>query len=257
MIAVIGILSGLIVVSMSGTTQKATIAKAQIFSNSLRNSLMSNLVSEWRFDNNVNDSWGMNNGTITGATYDNSNNDCVYGSCLLFTGTLTEYAQMPAISTITTGTPFIISVWVYPQIGASYQTILGYNSNHRLLIQNNGTLLSQQGPNFYSETGAIAYNQWSHILYWNDGTQEKWYVNGKQSGSANPMVAAEWDLAFNVGQYDLVNYPYKGRIDELRIYNATIPLSQIKKDYYSGLNSLLLSRQINKYDYMQRLVGLR
>ena len=35
-IAIIGILSGLIVVSMSGVTQKATIAKAQVFSNSLR-----------------------------------------------------------------------------------------------------------------------------------------------------------------------------------------------------------------------------
>ena len=32
-IAVIGILSGLIVVSMSGVTNKATIAKAQVFSN--------------------------------------------------------------------------------------------------------------------------------------------------------------------------------------------------------------------------------
>jgi len=71
-IATIGILSGLIVVSMSGVTNKATIAKGQIFSNSLRNSLMANLVSEWKFDqvNNPStdqtpDSWsGGNNGTL-------------------------------------------------------------------------------------------------------------------------------------------------------------------------------------------------
>jgi prepilin-type N-terminal cleavage/methylation domain-containing protein len=36
-IAIIGILSGLIVVSMGGVTQKANIAKAQVFSNSLKN----------------------------------------------------------------------------------------------------------------------------------------------------------------------------------------------------------------------------
>jgi prepilin-type N-terminal cleavage/methylation domain-containing protein len=41
-IAIIGILSGLIVVTMNGVTQKANIAKAQVFSNSLRNALMLN-----------------------------------------------------------------------------------------------------------------------------------------------------------------------------------------------------------------------
>jgi prepilin-type N-terminal cleavage/methylation domain-containing protein len=67
-IAIIGILSGLIVVSMSGVTQKATIAKAQVFSNSLRNSLMLNLISEWKLDGNANDSWsGGNNGTWYGS----------------------------------------------------------------------------------------------------------------------------------------------------------------------------------------------
>jgi len=49
-IAIIGILSGLIIVSMNGITNSATVAKAQVFSNSLRNALMMNLVSEWKFD---------------------------------------------------------------------------------------------------------------------------------------------------------------------------------------------------------------
>ena len=49
-IAIIGILSGLIVVSMSGVTEKANIAKSQVFSNSLRNSLMINTVSQYNFN---------------------------------------------------------------------------------------------------------------------------------------------------------------------------------------------------------------
>jgi prepilin-type N-terminal cleavage/methylation domain-containing protein len=56
-IAIIGILSALIIVGMSSTTQKATIAKAQVFSNSLRNSLMNNLISEWKFNGS-----GLNDG---------------------------------------------------------------------------------------------------------------------------------------------------------------------------------------------------
>ena len=49
-IAIIGILSGLIVVAMGGVTQKATIAKSQIFSNSLRNSLMLDILAQYTFD---------------------------------------------------------------------------------------------------------------------------------------------------------------------------------------------------------------
>lgn len=247
--AIIGILSGLIVVTMNGVTDKANIAKSQVFSNSLKNAAMANLISEWKFDNSVADSWGLNNGTLTGATYDNTSGDCVYGGCLSFGGTLGEYVQMSAIPSITTGTPFMISVWVYPQLGAGYQTIMGYNNTHRLLIQGDGTMLSQQNGNFYSATGDIAYGSWSHVLYWNDGTQEKWYVNGKQSGSVHAIVDAEWNGAFKVGQYDLVNYPYKGRIDEIRIFNSAATISFIENQYYAGLNSLLINGGMSKEEY--------
>ena len=56
-IAVIGILSGLIVVSMGGITTKANIAKLQVFSNSIKNSLMSDFVAEYRLDGNMTDTW--------------------------------------------------------------------------------------------------------------------------------------------------------------------------------------------------------
>ncbi|MFA5431487.1 MAG: LamG-like jellyroll fold domain-containing protein [Candidatus Paceibacterota bacterium] len=102
-IAIIGILSGLIVVSMSSVTQKANIAKAQVFSNSLRNSLMANIVTEWKFDgltidgsaasdNDVLDTWGgTNNGNVSLSLLANRpivkrDSNCVSGSCLYFDG---------------------------------------------------------------------------------------------------------------------------------------------------------------------------
>jgi prepilin-type N-terminal cleavage/methylation domain-containing protein len=99
-IAIIGILSGLIVITMSGTTQKATIAKAQVFSNSLRNSLMMNIIGEWKFDElttaidgtAIQDSWGgVNNGTLdtNSVAADStdklrSGTDCISDKCLYF-----------------------------------------------------------------------------------------------------------------------------------------------------------------------------
>lgn len=255
-IAIVGILSGLIIVGMNSSIQSATIAKAQVFSASLRDSLLMNLVSEWKFDNNVNDSWGLNNGTLTGAAYDNNTGDCIYGGCLSFSGTLNEYVQMPAIPSLATGTSFILSVWIYPEATATYKAIMGYNSTHRLLIAVDGSLLSQQDGNFSSAAGAIPFNAWSYVLYWNDGTQEKWYINGKQSGATHATALAEWDAAFKVGQYDLVNYPYKGRIDEIRIYNSTVPLSFIAEQHYSGLNRLLANNEITKENYQNRTQSL-
>lgn len=255
-IAIVGILSGLIIVGMSSSVKSAGLAKAQIFASSLRDSLLMNLVSEWKFDGNVNDSWGNNNGTLTGATYDNTTSDCVYNSCLSFTGVVSENVQMPAIATLATGTPFILAAWVYPQTVPSYGTIMGYDSLHRLLIRNDGAMLSQQDGDFTSAVGAIAYNTWSYVLYWNDGTQEKWYVNGKQSGSTHATANAEWNSAFKIGQYDSVNYPYKGRIDEIRIYNSTVPLSSIIEQYYSGLVRLYANKEINRSEYGQRLNSL-
>ena len=107
-IAIIGILSGLIVVSMSGVTEKANVAKSQVFANSLKNSLMLNLVSEWKFDSitdytvdgggnkivgningNIVDSWGAagySHGTASGGPILKEEKDCVVGKCLYFDG---------------------------------------------------------------------------------------------------------------------------------------------------------------------------
>ena len=95
-IAIIGILSGLIITTMSGATESARIAKLKVYSNSVRDSLGANLVSEWKFDegigNVINDSWGINTGTWTGPLAPNTSpnfrpqSECISGQCLAFDG---------------------------------------------------------------------------------------------------------------------------------------------------------------------------
>ncbi len=61
-IAIVGILAGLIILTMSNATEQARIAKLKVYSNSVRDSLGSNLVSEWKFEDgsgtSIKDSWG-------------------------------------------------------------------------------------------------------------------------------------------------------------------------------------------------------
>jgi len=45
-------------------------------------------------------------------------------------------------------------------------------------------------------------------------------------------------------------------MDDVRIYNAAVPASQIQQNYYAGLNWLLVKNQISGKDYGQRLAFL-
>ena len=66
-IVIIGILAGVIMISTSSSIDKANFAKAQAFSSTVQNELLSNLVSEWTFDNASSigeDTWGNNHGTL-------------------------------------------------------------------------------------------------------------------------------------------------------------------------------------------------
>ncbi|MFA5013810.1 MAG: type II secretion system protein, partial [Candidatus Paceibacterota bacterium] len=129
-IAIIGILSALIVVGMNSTTQKATIAKAQVFANSLRNSLMSDLISEWKLDAKsvsgppytTTDTWGTNTGTLMDV--DNACSfsgtlkcpqlatNCPSGNCFSFDG-IDDYVDLGAgANTDLRNTSFTFSAFI-------------------------------------------------------------------------------------------------------------------------------------------------
>ena len=72
-------------ISTSSSIDKANFAKAQAFSSTVQNELLSNLVSEWTFDEpeengKTKDTWGNNHGTVMGAL---QVDDCVFGKWTL------------------------------------------------------------------------------------------------------------------------------------------------------------------------------
>lgn len=198
-------------------------------------------VGYWKFDegsgSTANDSSGnSNNGTITGASWINEGR---VGKALYFDGGLEDYVSLQAITSLTTGTPFTLSSWVKPEHTGTYRTIMGYGGANRLLINASGAMLSQQDGNFYSASSVVPNGVWTHVIYWFNGTEERWYINGKQSGAAHITSLAEWENSFYIGQYDLANYPYKGLIDEVKIYNTALTPEQVLLDYNQGMTATL------------------
>ena len=297
-IAIIGILSGLIVVSMSGVTQKATIAKAQVFSNSLRNALMLNLVSEWKFDqinypsnNQSPDTWSTNTATLSDATAACSfvspyycpqlqTTDCIFNNCLSLDG-VDDYLSIANHSSLNMGTgDMTFSLWVnlldQPTIDNSRflfkiatSPLEGYN------FAVNGTTgflsgyIAESGTNVTvaANKTAIENNGWHYLVFSIDrdiATGLKLYIDGIQEtySTQNSPVVIPGDITTTtpliIGRNNAgpANTYVKGKIDEVKIYNAAIPSSQIKEQYYAGLNSLLSNGGINKKEYAQKVNSL-
>jgi prepilin-type N-terminal cleavage/methylation domain-containing protein len=289
-IAIIGILSGLIVVTMNGITSKANIAKSQVFSNSLKNALMLNLISEWRLDEggtsqSTEDIWGTNEGILgsssgvdtTDPTWTSS--DCVRGNCLTFDG-VNDFVNCGNASVLNISSGSItVEAWVYPQRGTNY--IFGNSADNANWGYYTFKIQSQKPDiNFNSSGGSFVYrsnnnvdlNKWSHIVAthtFGNGSLTKIYLNGIQqdatwiSGTGNETSICTSTCRFEIGHWygtpDSTSdqYHFYGKIDEARIYNAVVPTSRIKENYYSGLNSLLANGNMTIEEYLSRIVGQR
>jgi len=286
-IAIIGILSALIIIGMSSTTQKATIAKAQVFSNSLRNSLMGNLVSEWKLDDAssgsstaATDSWnGINNGVLTNFNFNTTDGwrtgaDCVSGNCLLFDG-VNDYVDCGdndvfSFGNSTVDYPFSLSVWVKAgATGALLAKATGSNVGEYYILQSGTNLYFRLVDNSLGTYIGVSFSdsnylgKWMHITATYNGNLSvsgiKIYVNGTQQSVSDSSlvgyVAMEnTAVSFKMG---LRNEFFDGSMDDVRVYNAAVPTSQIQQNYFAGLNKLFAKNQITKEEYNKRFADLK
>jgi prepilin-type N-terminal cleavage/methylation domain-containing protein len=286
-IAIIGILSGLIVVSMGGVTQKANIAKAQVFSNSLRNSLMTSVVGEWKFDELttaingtvIQDSWGnVNPGTLnTGAdpAVNKLSTDCVSGKCLTFDG-IDDYVNCGTNSSLnfgngTTDSPFTLSGWfklsdmttrgLMGKYAGGYQYLLWISGGDMLSFNLYDSSTSGFIGRYYYPSITSYENQWIYLVATYDGSAIssgiKIYLNGARGDNTNSISGTYTAMEvtgtnFRIGTYGGGTY-LSGLADDVRIYNSAIPTSQIQEQYYAGLNGLLTNGVITEKEYLSRI----
>ncbi len=281
-IAIIGILSGLIVVSMNGITQKATIAKSQAFSDSLKNSLMMNMVGEWKLDEGsgtvANDTWTkINNGTLTDFTdttagYGDSatntsgwmsSSNCISGTCLEFDGSST-YVDCGSSSTLNLTSALTNEAWIKPRAISGSQDIISKVGSYVLELQPAGriamALRTDEGWHFTLQGNTVlSANKWYHVVSTYDSATHtfKVYVNGvldlTDTTSSNGLIVANSNI-LTLGYYNS-SFPnrFGGVMDEVRVYKSIIPVSLVEEHYFTGLNNLLLNGRITKEEYLSRI----
>jgi prepilin-type N-terminal cleavage/methylation domain-containing protein len=270
-ITIIGILSSIVIVSMSGSTDSATIAKGKAYAQQVHALLGANAVGVWNFDEGtgttLTDISGYgNDGTLNkganGTGLDWVASD-IEGTALQFDG-VDDYVDVSTSASLNITVAITIEAWVKPVSGGSYPTIVGkgnpvswrvifaLGSSREVYFYISGVYqwVYTSGTNFFD-------GNWHHIvgMYDKDGgaNNMKIYIDGIIDGQSTQTGIPDTGNAVRVGKRSDGPYPFKGLIDGVRIYAEALPSTEIQKHYVQGLEKLLADQIITQVEYDQRI----
>lgn len=212
----------------------------------------SNLASRYKGENNANDSQGINNATISGATFTAGK----VGQAFFFDG-VDDFVQSGG-TTIMNGLPLTIEAWVNPWIrddGTDFPTNTvsndipgqsghGFGLNvYRGTFVNVGQLKVEYHNGFRIvpvAPGTFAPGFWYHIAVVYTYGNVKTYVNGNLADDFNfAQGGVDGINLIRIGKHnDDTNYGtrrfFRGLIDEAGVYNRALSTSEIQLIYNAG-----------------------
>ena len=271
-IAIIGILSGVILISTSGSTDKARLAKAQAFATTTQTQLGYDLISEWKFDNSSNpgeDTWKANDfNNISGATYKESTlGECASGGCYSFDGEDDCIISQNKLG-LSGNADFTISFWAYwagdtwvsNHVSAVGNSTYSDNSGISTTFYN-GRMALDFWNKRYRATNALSVKKWYFLAFVKSpgiiSTTTRLYVDGGMVNGAmegTDILPTTRDASVVIGRLNIsTGRWWDGMIDDVRIYKKSLTSSQIKQQYVAGLDSMLAKNLISKEEYNEKV----
>jgi hypothetical protein len=231
----------------------------------------SGLVGYWSFNDGTGTtaadfSGNGNTGTLTNmsapATATSGWGNGKLGGGLNFDGA-DDAVNLGGSTLLTPATAATYSAWVYIDgVNANYGTIIskyGITTNP-LWIGTDGGNSTQIDVCFANSCAlnitGLTLNKWIHIVLTNNGSTVVAYVDGVQSITAAGSLISGGGVT-SIG-YDInrANYPFKGKIDEVRIYSRALSATEVTTLYTAGTQKINASRNVTGSSLDNGLVGL-
>ncbi|MBN2367782.1 LamG domain-containing protein, partial [Candidatus Woesearchaeota archaeon] len=191
-----------------------------------------------------------NNGTVMGgAAWNTTAGACKVGRCYTFDGS-NDYINLGAPAELNIIGPMTVEAWIKPEDMSTYQGIYikfggtaAPNTYQYMFGINSGDNFAYYNPNnLWEDLGlAVSYGQWQHIAYVYDGSTIVAYkngVNGTPAAITAPSSQPTYPVYIGSGwSAGFTNYFFKGKIDELRVWNRSLSGEQIYQDYIAGVQN--------------------
>ncbi len=218
--------------------------------------LQSGLVGLWSFNGPdlttttaYDRSGSGNNGTLVGGPVPTIGR---LGQALSFNGT-SQYINAGNNASLYPSSKVTLSAWVYPFNSAQNAAIAGpwdsgaATDNAYLIYLGQDAASNKFG--FYIEqsngtrvnvlpTTTFNANRWYHVVGVADGSVLRMYINGVDTGATTPYNGTlnTTTTNFYIGKLNASggNYFFKGKIDDVRIYNRALSASEVKQLYNLG-----------------------
>jgi len=266
-ITIIGILTSIVVVSMSGSTDSATIAKGKSYAQQVHALLGANAVGVWNFDEGtgttVKDISGYGNDGAIHGDPEWTDSD-IEGTILQFDGA-DDYVDCGNNVSLKNTGDLTLEAWIIiDSFPKNYPMVVGksYSYDYYFGINNIGPELRfYHGDGSYEALGSIGagitVDQWFHIVAVRTLSPKEinFYVDGIYISTASyTKTVVSSNETVKIGtRNDFYSY-LSGLIDEVRIYSAALPSTEIQKHYVQGLERLLSNQSITQVEYDQRMV---
>ncbi len=210
------------------------------------------LVGHWSLNGNANDSVtvtsdvypAVNHATVFGAVYVAGESGSA-NSALKFDG-ISNYVACAAGTGPRPATAITVSAWAKPDSYNEYGGIAALihdtdsiESGYFLGTSDAGDFLGGvtgiDGISYLSDGGGNSTTQWSHVVFTNDGSTTRIYVNGLEKASVEEITPIDYDptsvewTTFEIGRLydDDEEFWYKGTIDDVRVYNYGMTTAQV------------------------------
>lgn len=201
------------------------------------NPIPSSGVARYKFEQDVTDSWGNNDGT------DNTSAGYVTGTigsyAKDFDGT-DDYVQADALDSNIV-TPVSVALWVKRNSGSGSNQLVFSHGNVRFTISyeeraSNGWECNIFDGNHQTITsGNTTSDVWVHLVNATDGSTMEFFVDGSSVGttSAGSINSADEKTAFGAQSKALGDY-FDGGVDDCRIYDKRLTSSEVSNLYNNG-----------------------